>query len=161
LLKVPVGQRPPDVPVRAIRPPRRTLDPVTTDQLGGTRKRAHNPDRAFFIVVGVALLILAALYPVARLVDAHDDGKRPLYDNIAQMAWLQYLYYQQRDEAYPVEVSSGQSVTIGDQTYTVNPGVVLVVTATDGGWCITGHDDVGNEAGDFCYDGDVNPGDPF
>ena len=133
---------------------------MTTDQLDAPKRGTRNPDFAFFLVVGLCLLVLAALYPVARVVDAHYDRQRPLYDDIAEMAWLQYLYYSAEGEAYPTEVSAGQSVTIGDTTYEVNPGVELTVTATTGGWCITGHDDIGNEAGEFCYDGDVDPGNP-
>lgn len=133
---------------------------MTTDQLAPRTKRRRSPDFALFIAVGVALLVLAALYPLARVVDAHYDRQRPLYDDIAEMAWLQYLHYQAQGEAYPVEVSGGQSVQLGGTTYSVNPGVVIVVTATDDGYCITGHDDIGNEAGNFCWPGDVDPGNP-
>jgi hypothetical protein len=134
---------------------------VTTDQLDGAKRSTRSPDFAFFLVVGLCLVVLAALYPVARAIDAHVDSKRPLYDDIAEVAWLEYVYYQAQGEAYPTEVSGGQSVTIGDTTYTMSPGVELTVTATDDGWCITGSDDLGNDAGEICYAGDVNPGNPF
>jgi hypothetical protein len=134
--------------------------PVTTERSGVVRTTTRGPDFTFYIVVVVALVVLAALYPVARLVDAHYDRQRPLYEDIAEMAWLQYLYYSAEGKAYPTEVSGGQSVTIGDQTFAVNPGVELKVIATPDGWCISGHDDLGNESGDFCYPGDENPGDP-
>ena len=145
--------------MRARAPVRRTLGAVTTDQLDVAKPKGHGPDFTFFIVIGVALLVLAALYPIARVVDAHDDSKRPLFDDVGEMAWIQYNYFQAKGEAYPIEVQGGQSFTVADQTYAVNPGVELVVRATDDGWCIKGRDDLGN-SGDWCYQGDVNPGNP-
>jgi hypothetical protein len=145
--------------MRARMPARRTLGAVTTDQIDVAKAKTHGPDFALFIVIGVALLVLAALFPAARAIDAHFDSKRPFYDDVSEMAWIQYNYYQLQGEAYPIEVQSGQSVTVGDQTYAVSPGVELAVRATEDGWCIKGHDDHGN-SGDWCFAGDVDPGNP-
>lgn len=115
------------------------------------------PELAVIAVVGLALLILAALLPLTLAIDEKTDRQRPLFDDVQEMAELQYAQFQRSGAAEPVSLQGGESATIGKTEFTASPGITLAVTATDDGYCIRAHNDLGDRAPERCEDGDVNP----
>ena len=115
------------------------------------------PELAVIVVVGIALLVLAALLPLTMAIDDKADRKRPLFNDVQEMADLQYLHFQRTGAAKAVSLTDGETVRLGDTDFTPAPGISISVTVTTDGYCIRAHNDLGDQVPERCEDGDTNP----
>lgn len=114
-------------------------------------------DKGLVIAIAVALVAMAALFPLARLLDDRADRQRPMYRDVLTMAWLQYDHLRQGGTVEPVELRGGESTTIDGRSFTTSPGVTVHVKASDDGYCVKGWDQFGDTTEWKCGDGDTRP----
>ena len=124
------------------------------------------PTRPAWLTVTVAVWIATALlfalaFPVAVLLDSVLDRVKPMYDDRAEMLWLQSQDVRVTGQSVPVELSPGESVKVAGQTFTASPGVNVEVRAAQpprpGVRVHNEHGDVSEWA---CLDPDNPPVDP-
>lgn len=122
------------------------------------RKRADGRvEKGFVIAIAGALVALAALFPLTRLIDDRADRQRPMYRDVLTMAWLQYDHLRNGGRVEPVQLSGGESTTVDDQSFTTSPGVTVRVKASDGGYCVKGWNQFGDATAWKCGDGETRP----
>jgi hypothetical protein len=106
----------------------------------------------FAAVVVAVLLLLAALFPFARMYDERVDRARPMYADLETVTWLEY---QQVHEAgaspAPLTITEDRPATINDVTFTPSRGTTVTVTPTGDGYCVTARDQDGDDAGPACW----------
>jgi len=123
-----------------------------------TRHEAHPlREKGFLIAFGAVFLLIAALFPLAQQLDAEADGRRPVYRDVLEMAVLQFRVVRAEGEPIPMTVAPGETVQVGEESFTPSAGVSVEVRQDDVGYCVRGRN-----ADDFvtewqCYDGTEDP----
>ena len=117
-------------------------------------------DAAFFLVVLAVVVPLLALLPVARNADEVLDRKRPMYDDLARVEWLEYQALRDTGSAVPIDVEGGP-VAIGDTEFEPSDGVRVVVEVPGPEqFCVEVSNSFGDSSGRSCYDPADPPKDP-
>jgi hypothetical protein len=114
------------------------------------------------VAVWIATALLFALaFPVAVLLDSVLDRVKPMYDDRAEMLWLQAQNVQVTGQSVPVELSPGESVKVAGETFTASPGVTVEVRADQPTTpCVRVHDEHGDVSEWACLDPEKPPVDP-
>jgi hypothetical protein len=124
------------------------------------------PTRPTWLTATVAVWIATALlfalaFPVAVLLDSVLDRVKPMYADRAEMLWLQSQNVKVTGQAVPVELSPGESVEVGGESFTASPGVTVQVRADRPKLpCVRVHDAHGDVSEWVCLDPDKPPVDP-
>jgi hypothetical protein len=112
-------------------------------------------------VLAAAVVLLVALFPVARHVDETTDRQRPMYEDLARVEWLQYQAMQSTGSAVPLDVEDGETVTIGEAEFRASPGVRVVVEVPGPDqFCAVVSNRFGDESARSCFDPEAPPSDP-
>jgi hypothetical protein len=112
------------------------------------------------VLVGVAALFVLA-FPVALAVDSHLDRTRPMYDDRAEMEWLQYQSVLSTGQARPLAVGPGESTEVAGEQFTPSAGVSVVVRAEEPDRpCVQASNEHGDVTEWACVDLDHPPVDP-
>ena len=110
--------------------------------------------------IGTALLFALA-FPVAVALDSVLDRARPMYDDRAEMLWLQSRSVLTTGRSVPLEVSAGESVEVAGETFTPSPGVTVEVRADEPTLpCVRARNEYGDLTEWACLDPDSPPVDP-
>ena len=114
------------------------------------------------VAVWIATAVLFALaLPVAVKLDSVLDRVKPMYDDRAEMLWLQSQDVQVTGKSVPVELSPGESATVAGQTFTASPGVTVEVRADEPTLpCVRVHNEHGDVSEWACLDPGSPPVDP-
>ena len=123
------------------------------------RRHGGHPllERGFLIAFGVVFLLIAALYPIAQRLDADADGRKPVYENVQEMAVLQYRVVQSDGSPVPMTVAPQETVEVGAASFTAAEGVTVEVRRDGVGYCVRGRNDDGHQTRWQCYDGTEDP----
>ena len=123
------------------------------------RRHGGHPllERGFLIAFGAVFLLIAALYPVAQRLDADADGRKPVYENVQEMAVLQYRVVQSDGSPVPMTVAPQETVEVGGASFTAAEGVTVEVRRDGVGYCVRGRNDDGHQTLWQCYDGNEDP----
>lgn len=124
------------------------------------RPRAPGGEKGFLLVLAGAIAVVVALLPFARVLDDHVDRQRPMYRDVATMAWLQYRHIKETGDALPLELEEGQGVAVGGRQFTPSSGVSVQVRATKDGYCVRGRNNHGDVTAWQCGDGATDPSSP-
>ena len=114
-------------------------------------------ERGFLIAFGVVFLLIAALYPVAQRLDTDADDRKPVYENVLEMAVLQYRVVQSDGGPVPMTVAPQETVEVGGASFTTAEGVTVEVRRDGAGYCVRGRNDEGHQTRWQCYDGNEDP----
>ena len=114
-------------------------------------------EKSFLIALGVVFLLIAALFPLARQLDADADARKPLYENVMEMAVLQYRVVQAEGEPKPMTVAPEETVQVGGGSFTAAEGVTVEVREDGVGYCVRGSIEDGHQTRWQCYDGSEDP----
>ncbi|MDP3893895.1 hypothetical protein [Nocardioides sp.] len=112
--------------------------------------------RSILLGVGV-LVVLAVCLPLVRVLDERTDRLRPMYVDRDTMTSLQYRHFEKHREALPLEVRSGESITVAGERFSPSAGVVVRVRATDEGYCVQSSNSVGDTTSWRCESGETDP----
>ncbi len=106
---------------------------------------------AVLVTVAVLVLLLAAV-PLALLLDRSIDRNRPMYSDLSRMTIMQDRSLLDTGKVVPVQLSSGESATIGATEFVASDGVSIVVRGHDGdtAYCITVRNEHGAESDRHC-----------
>lgn len=119
-------------------------------------REAFDLNKQFVFAMALLVAVLLACVPLARSWDEHLDQSRRLYQDREQMAEAQYAANLRGAKPEALTVSSGESVTIGDTTFSPSPGNWVEVKPRDGGYCVqAGSED--QDTGWRCWENDQNP----
>jgi hypothetical protein len=99
------------------------------------------------VLVGVGLL-LGVSFPFALSHDESLDRQRSGYTDAVAVARLQDRLLEQGQQPQEFEVGPGDSVDIGEETFTPSPGNTVVAIAVEDGFCVQ----VTNDVRDWTYD---------
>ena len=123
------------------------------------RRHGGHPllEKGFLVAFGVVFLLIAALYPLAQRLDADADGRRPVYENVLEMAVLQYRAVRADGEPVPMTVAPQETVEVGGTRFTTPEGVTVEVRRDGVGYCVRGRNDEGHQTRWQCYDGTEDP----
>ena len=123
------------------------------------RRHGGHPllERGFLIAFGVVFLLIAALYPVAQRLDTDADDRKPVYENVLEMAVLQYRVVQSDGSPVPMTVAPQETVEVGGASFTAAEGVTVEVRRDGVGYCVRGRNDDGHQTLWQCYDGNEDP----
>ncbi len=113
--------------------------------------------KGLLVAFAAGLVCLAALFPLARVLDQRQDRQRPLYRDVLTMAWLQYDHLQKHDGPIPAELREGESTTIDGHRFTSSPGVTVRVKVSGDGFCVRGWNQYGDVTAWQCADRDTQP----
>ena len=116
----------------------------------GVEKRA-------LLAGAAALALLAALFPLAWVLDQREDRQRPMYRDVLTMAWLQYDHLRRGGEVVPVELQGGESTTVDGQRFTASRGVTVSVETSRAGYCVRGRNEHGDVTPRQCGDAGTRP----
>jgi hypothetical protein len=123
-----------------------------------TRHRGHPLlEKGFLIAFGIVFLLIAALYPLARELDAEADALKPLYHDVQEMAVLQFREVRSEGAPLPITVGPEETVQVGGSDFTTAEGVSVEVRLDGVGYCVRGRNDDGHVTMWQCYDGTVDP----
>ena len=126
--------------------------------------RAYPPpdsrSRGPLLVLVGALALLAALLPLAWMLDGKVDGDRPLDLDRQQMAFAQHLNLLAGGEPVTGRVGPGTSKTVGERRFSASPGVTVEVRAEGEGYCVRAIGDDGHETSWLCHDVKHPPAQP-
>jgi hypothetical protein len=86
--------------------------------------RWANPTSA--VVLGVAALFAVAT-PVAIELDSRIDRTRPMYDDRAQMEWLQYQSVLSTGQGVALDLAAGESADVAGEQFVPSAGVSIEV----------------------------------
>lgn len=114
-------------------------------------------EKSFLIALAVVFLLIAALFPLARQLDADADARKPMYENVIEMAVLQYRAVQADGEPEPMTVAPAQTVQVGRDSFTTADGVTVEVRRDGVGYCVRGSNEEGHRTRWQCYDGNADP----
>ena len=114
-------------------------------------------EKSFLIALGVVFLLIAALFPLARQLDADADARKPLYENVMEMAVLQYRAVQAEGEPEPMTVAPAETVQVGRNSFTTADSVTVEVRRDGVGYCVRGSNEGGHRTRWQCYDGNEDP----
>ena len=128
-----------------------------TNRPAARKRTGGGVEKGLVLAIAGALVAMAALFPLARLLDDQTDRQRPMYRDVLTMAWLQYDHLRQGGGVEPVQLSGGESTTVDGQSFTTSPGVTVRVKASDGGYCVKGWDQFGDATAWKCGDGETRP----
>ncbi len=106
---------------------------------------------------GAVLLLIAALFPLAQHLDADADGRKPVYHDVLEMAVLQYRVVRAGGEPLPMTVAPGETVLVGEASFTTAEGVTVEVRQDGVGYCVRGRNDDGHRTRWQCHDGTEDP----
>lgn len=109
-------------------------------------------ERGAVVFLAVALGLLAACLPFARMLDFQIDRQRPMYTDVRTMAWLQYLNLDAGRGVVPGTVHGRESMTVGGQTFTTARGVTVEVRREGDGFCVRGTNQYGDGSKWQCHD---------
>ena len=122
------------------------------------RHRGHPLlEKGFLIAFGAVFLLIAALFPLAQQLDADADGRKPVYHDVLEMAVLQYRVVRAGDEPLSMTVAPGETVQVGEASFTTAPDVTIEVRQDGVGYCVRGRNDDGHQTRWQCYDGTEDP----
>lgn len=97
-------------------------------------------------LVTIALFAVTLVsIPLALMMDERIDGDRSMYSDVQRMLALQGTYVVATGQpAIEARLSDGESVTIGDESFTVSDGVTLTVERTEANvFCVTARNESG------------------
>ena len=114
-------------------------------------------EKGFLIAFGAVLLLIAALYPVAQQLDEDADGRKPVYHDVLEMAVLQYRVIRSDGAPVPMTVAPGETVQVGEESFTAAENVTVEVRRDGVGYCVRGRNDDGHQTQWQCYDGTEDP----
>lgn len=101
-------------------------------------------DRLPLLITIVVFVVMLGCLPLVLMLDTGIDGDRPMYHDMDDMERLQSTYIATGQPPVEVQLSDGQSVTIGETEFTVSNGVTLTVRTTqDYSFCITARNEEG------------------
>lgn len=113
-------------------------------------------ERGFLVAFGAVLLLIAALYPVAQQLDADADGRKPVYRDVLEMAVLQFRAIRSDGAPVPMTVAPGETVRVGEESFTTAENVTVEVRRDGVGYCVRGRND-DHQTHWQCYDGSEDP----
>ena len=132
------------------------------DHVGVETTRDHEPralswterhPRGTWWVVGLGLVLaFAVMVPIALVLDGQVDRTRVMYEDVEQMAYLQY---EVADEGQPVQdvvVGPQDHVRVAGTRFSPHPGVTIEVRAEDDGYCVRGTNKHGDSSRWICGD---------
>lgn len=114
-------------------------------------------EKGFLIAFGLVFLVIAALYPLAQQLDAEADSLKPLYEDVQEMAVLQFRELRTEGEPLAITVGPEETVQVGGVGFTTAEGVTVEVRLDGAGYCVRGRNDDGHVSMWQCYDGTVDP----
>src|SRR5262245_24428655 len=92
--------------------------------------------RHTLVAFGVAIGVVVAFIPLAIRIDDGMDRSRNVYQDLVEMAELQYQATLESGDAHPVEVRPGESVAVGGSRFATHSDVTLRVEVHDSGYCV-------------------------
>jgi hypothetical protein len=103
------------------------------------------------ITAGIFLLMLVCL-PLVLRIDEVVDRNRPMYTTLSRMTLAQDKSLLDTGKVVPVQLSGGESATIGTVDFVSGPGVSVVVRGLDGdtAYCVTVSNEHGAESDEHC-----------
>ncbi|WP_457208281.1 hypothetical protein [Nocardioides sp. P5_C9_2] len=109
-------------------------------------------DNAAVLVTLATLLLLLAALPLVLRLDESIDRNRPMYSDLSRMTLLQDASLLDTGKVVPVQLSAGESATIGAVDFVASDGVSIVVRGHDGdtAYCITVRNEHGAESDQHC-----------
>lgn len=112
------------------------------------------------VAAGVAAFFVLA-FPVAVELDHRLDRTRPMYDDRAEMVWLQYQSVVTTGRGRPVTLEPGESTEVAGQQFAPSAGVSIAVRADEpDAPCVRGSNDHGDVTEWLCVDLEKPPVDP-
>ncbi|HEX4976260.1 MAG TPA: hypothetical protein VFV40_00200 [Nocardioides sp.] len=113
--------------------------------------------KGFVLALGAVLLLIAVLLPLAQRLDAGVDVRRPLYEDVMEVAAMEYLAVKSDGHPTAVTVGPHETVEIGGESFTPTEGVTVEVRRDGIGYCVRAGDEDGRQTGWQCYDGLEDP----
>jgi hypothetical protein len=112
------------------------------------------------VVLGVVAAFAVAT-PVAIELDARIDRTRPMYDDRAQMVWLQYQSVVSTGQGVALDLDAGESADVAGEQFVPSAGVSIEVQveAPDRP-CVRASNDDGDVSEWACLDPESPPVDP-
>ena len=123
----------------------------------GTRVPPVADSRGPVIAVAVIFGLVLAFLPLAMLLDARMDRKRPVYADVHEMDVLQYQQLQQTGHGLPVVLHDDETATVGGRRFSPSPGITIRVRLSADGYCIQARNQHGDVTDWRCGDGKRNP----
>lgn len=114
-------------------------------------------EKGFLIAFGIVFLLFAALFPLAQQLDAEADSLKPLYQDVQEMAVLQFREIRTEGEPLPMTVGPEETVQVGGADFTTAEGVSVEVKRDGIGYCVRGRNDDGHVTMWQCHDGTEDP----
>ncbi|GAB2886397.1 hypothetical protein [Nocardioides pacificus] len=121
-------------------------------------RTAPHTDKGFLLALVGAFALLAALTPLAMMLDDRTDRDRPMYEDVNLMMERQARHVVLYGEGEPVSLDPGESVTVADKDFTTSDGVRLRVVVGDRkGYCVSAENEHGKSTGWQCSEGMKEP----
>ena len=128
--------------------------------MSSTSSRPRWATRTNAVMAGVAALFVVA-FPVAVEVDARLDRTRPMYDDRAEMEWLQYQSVLSTGQGRALALAPGESAEVAGEPFAPSAGVRIVVRAEEPDRpCVQASNDHGDVSEWACVDLEDPPVDP-
>jgi hypothetical protein len=136
--------------------------------------RAYSPPETtrskgpLLLLVGV-LVVLAALLPLAMMLDRELDHERLMYSDRQDVAWLEHLAVAAGLEPVTGTVTAGETLVFGEEEFTPSEGVTVEVRREDGegpdgevlpGYCVRSSNEDGEATPWLCHDSTHPPAKP-
>lgn len=119
--------------------------------------KSHSEVRGLLIAFLAALVLMAAVFPLAQMLDKRDDRQRRMYKDVLSVALLEYNHSQNDGHVQPAELRGGHSTAIGKHHYRPSRGVTVWVKLNGDGFCVRGRNQYGDVTKWQCGDASTPP----